>query len=158
MKETMATYAWNRAYTHNYVFGFTKDGYMWALWLNNMSVDEMLTLSTIVKPSKKNASRGLTLAFKGRATAAYMLGQSRGRLQCIGTVAAYESDYKVWHNQTKLNRGDYFEYVIARLNNVYWDGHNSTRGDIAGDLIIDGIHWQLKTNGGNFINERQMRN
>jgi len=158
LKETMAVYAHGHSYTHNYLFNFVKDGKVYALWLDNMSVDEMLMLSSVVKPSSKNAARGATLAFKGRATAAYMLGQIRGRLECIGTKAAYEADYTAWHKATGYNRGDYFEYVIANMHGLQWTNHNSTRGDMAGDLVIDGVPWQLKANGGNFTTERHMRN
>ena len=158
LAHTLAAFTLDHAYTHNYALLVEKSGFMYISWIRDITLDEMLEVAALDRPSSKHADRGATLRYKGRATAAYKLGLRRNALQCIGTAAAYKADAKEWRAAHKgCNNGDYFEYVVARMNNVFWDGHNSDDGREKGDLIINGVHWQLKANGGNYATESQMR-
>jgi hypothetical protein len=159
LAHTLATFAHTHTATHNYAFLVKQSHAVYAVWLENVTVEDIETLSYLDVPAKKHATRGATLRYKGRQGVAYKLGLQRHCAQCIGTRASWDADFKAFkaaYPKCK-NEGDFFEYVIARMNNLFWDGHNSDDGRVKGDLIINGVHWQLKANGGNFANESQMR-
>lgn len=158
LTHTLATFAHTHAATHNYAFLVKQSKAVYAVWVENITIEDIEALSYLDVPSKGNAHRGATLRYKGRQGAAYKLGLKRHCNQCIGTRASWDADYKAFKKAyPKCNEGDFFEYAIARMNNLFWDGHNSDDGREKGDLIINGVHWQLKANGGNFANESQMR-
>lgn len=159
LAHTLATFAHTHASTHNYAFLVEQSKAVYVIWVEDITVNEMETLSYLDIPAKHHADRGATLRYKGRQTAAFKLGMKRHSVQCIGTRASWEADYKAFKQAYPAckTKGDFFEYAIARINNVFWNGHNSDDSREKGDLIINGVHWQLKANGGNFANESQMR-
>ena len=156
LKQTLAQFHLMHSFTHNYAFLVKKSGYMYVAWIRNISIEELDRVTYLDKPAKSHAKRGATLRYKGRQTAAYKLGLERNSLQCIGTAECFDAEYKAWKQEHKgCNTGHYFEYIIARMHNIEWQ-LNVTDGREAGDLVINGEHWQLKANGGQVATEQQL--
>lgn len=149
-----------KTYTHNYIFGIAKGNDFFAIAFRDLSFADLLTLAKLDKPSHKHASRGTVARYKGCVTQTYKLGLEKGTITWVGTKASYTADAKEWQaKHPGCNMGDYFEYVISKmLGDSEWNGHNSDHGNVAGDLTIDGVPFQLKTNGGQWITETQYRN
>ena len=159
LAHTLAVFAHTHTATHHYAFLVKQRDFVYIAWIHNITVEDIEELGYLDVPASKYAKRGATLRYKGRQTKAFKMAQARHSLQCIGTRASWNNDYKAFKQEfpTCKTEGDYFEFAVARMNNLYWNGHNSDDGREKGDLIIDGVHWQLKANGGNFANESQMR-
>lgn len=154
---TLATYRHAHDFTHNYAFCYKDGRYMYAAFIPNLTISEMLELAVLDRSVAKHSDRGAVLRYKGRATATRRLVARRGiRPVCLGSAELYAAEVKAFKKATGLNAGDFFEKVIANLYGLEWNGHNSDDARTAGDLIIDGVAWQLKANYGNFANEKQL--
>ena len=149
---TLATFCHTHDYTHNYCFCYESAGHMWAAFVPDLTVDEMVALGYMDR-----SKRGAVLRYKGRTSATIKLCIRRGiKPMDLGSAKAYKAACKAFKAATNLNAGDYFEYVIANLYNITWNGHNSDDARTAGDLVINGVAWQLKANGGNYADESQL--
>lgn len=157
VKQTMANAAHAHGYTHNYLFGVYNHGFVYAIWAENISAEDIADLSYVDKPCKEHPERGLCLRFKGsQQDTMRMAVKRRYRIDCIASAAAFDAAKKEWlESHPKRNTGHFFEAYIASLNGLTWR-YQQDDGRLAPDLWINGTPWQLKFLGGNFITEAQM--
>lgn len=156
LKNTMANATHKHGFTHNYCFGVYNGVNVYAVWIRDITANEIAELAYVDRPAPEVAYKGVCLRFKGKQVAAYKLGLRRGTVECIGTKAAFKAAAKKWQAQHKgLTMGHFFEAYIASLNGIKWS-YQQDDGRLAPDLTIDNVEWQLKFNGGNFITEDQM--
>jgi len=138
-----------KAYTHNYVFSFIYRGTVYFLRTLDFDADDLMRITQLSK-----ASRGAGMALRFRPTADIKL-----YLISLGAEVLCSEKYfnEVFHSH-KYNRGETAEMLITELVfHQTWE-KNSTPFTEAGDIVADGIAYQIKHQGATFCNERTLRN
>ena len=121
------------AFTHNYIFGFVRNGLVYACMVEN-AIDLIETLTYIEK-----RSAGFNLRYRPNKAQQEIILANATETKILGSFDSFEIE-KANH---KGNRGNCFEDLCT----IAWNGEQTavnldfTKG---GDIIINGIHYQAK--------------
>ena len=140
------------AYTDNYIFGFIRNGFVWACIVEN--ADPLLALISFVEERSGN---GWTLRYRPTKKMQEIILAHSKETKILYSVEEMENE-KVNHGN---NRGMMFEDICTKV----WNGEQTkanldfTKG---GDIIINGIHYQAKfgcsKGAASFTNEKTLLN
>lgn len=132
------------AYTHKYIWGFEYKGNIY------MTFAEKEVMPLVCKLDV--ASRGAGYALRFRPTNDQKLLLMEGT-QVLCSKKFFEEQVNV----CKYNRGDVFEKLVTEHYGQVWS-KNSVPFTKAGDIVIDGTHYQVKYQQATFCNERSIAN
>lgn len=121
------------AFTHNYIFGFVRNGLVYACMVENAG-DLVETLTYIEK-----RSAGFNLRYRPNKVQQEIILANATETKILGSFDGFEIE-KVNH---KNNRGNCFEDLCTTA----WNGEQTTANldfTKGGDIIINGIHYQAK--------------
>lgn len=139
----------NKAFTHNYVMTFSYRGVIYAVFMNDVTADKLMTITKLDK-----ASRGAGYALRFRPTNAI-----KQYLMAMGAQVLCSTDYfNTVVKESKYNKGEIAEKMVTeQLFGQVWE-KDSVPFTVAGDIESDGIAWQHKHEGATFCNEKTLRN
>ena len=140
--ETMINRYNELAYTHNYIFGFTYKGVVYAVKTTNE------VLPYILKLDKASRGAGYSLRFKPNKNQKILLLKD-AKVLCS---KKYFDEQKAL---SKYNKGEIFEKLITEHFNQIWCKDNIPFTK-AGDIEINGTAYQIKFEGGTFCNEKSI--
>ena len=140
MNKEFATAALVRRYnaisaTHSYVFGFVRNGMVYAVQVNNAS-DLLIALTY----AEKRSSKGWTLRFRPTKAQQEIILANAARVEILGSFDWFEQE-KANH---KGNRGNCFEDLATIRWNGVQPANPNTKFTEAGDFRADGIEFQCK--------------
>ena len=132
------------SYTHNYLFGFNYQGTVYCATATAEVLPFVCTLDT--------ASRGAGCALRFKPN-----GRQKEILkgfQCfpVCSVEFLESEA----NETQYNRGEIFEKLVTEHFGQKWQKDNVPFTK-AGDIVVNGTHYQIKYEKATFINEKTLQ-
>lgn len=140
------------AYTDNYIFGFIRDGFVWACMVEN--ADKILGL---VSYAEKRSANGWTLRYRPTKAMQEIIIANAKEIKVLYSVSVMETEKE----NHKKNRGYMFEDICTDV----WNGTQTeenldfTKG---GDIIINGVHYQAKfgcsKGAATFSNEKTLLN
>lgn len=145
MHKTLSEHYARTAFTHNYIFGFTFSGTVYAVRTKADS-NALMNLTTV-----ERASRGAGLALRFKPNKAIKLMMMTMNAEVICSVEYFNEML----NSDKYNKGEVFEKLITEKNGQTWAKDNVPYTK-AGDIEIDGVAYQIKFEKATFINEAQM--
>lgn len=129
------------SYTHEYIFGFTYQHNVYAVYATADVLPYILMLD--------KASRGAGYALRFRPT--------REQKNFLMSLGAQLICSKEWFDRlvadSRYNKGEIFEKIITEKAGQRWH-KDSTRFDLDGDLTVNGIAYQIKYESATFTNER----
>ena len=131
------------SFTHNYIFGFSYKGNVYAV----ETTSEMLPFITTVDKASRGA--GLALRFKPNTSIKLMLMDKGAKVICSTEY------FNEIHANTKYNRGEVFEMMVTESKGQTWTKDNVPYTE-DGDITVDGVAYQIKFEKATFINEAQM--
>ena len=132
------------AYTDNYIYGFRFKG---AIYMVNMKGLD----SRVLMLDRASRGAGYSLRFKPTTDIKlYMLSMG-------ATVLCSTSIFDSIVADSRYNRGEIFEKLVTEYYGQRWykDSVPFTDG---GDMVADGIAYQIKFEGATFTNERSLMN
>lgn len=137
----MLTFYHEKAYTNNYIFGFAKNGNIYACFTDASVMDSVCTLD---KASAKNGG--------GYSLRCFISADMKKRMVAYSEVICSESEFKAICNSNKYNKGENFERIIANRYGLEWhkDNLKFTEGP---DMTINGVDYQLKFEKATFVTE-----
>jgi hypothetical protein len=140
------------AYTDNYIFGFIRDGFVWACMVEN--ADALLDAISYVE---KRSKSGWTLRYRPTKAMQDIILAHATETKILYSTTVMESE-KALHNN---NRGMMFENICTEV----WNGEQTTANldfTKGGDIIINGVHYQAKfgcsKGAATFSNEKTLVN
>lgn len=139
--------------THNYVFGFVRNGMVYAVQVNNAA--DMLM--AITYPEQRSAG-GWTLKYRPNKAQQELILANATRVEVLGSFEWFEAEKVNHHN----NRGDCFEDIAA----IRWNGKQpasrSAKFTDCGDFNANGVEFQCKfgcsKGAATFTNEATLNN
>lgn len=133
------------AYTDKYIIGFAYKGTIYAGFTTAETIDRYLILDS--------ASRGAgySLKFKPHTDEKIALLTA-----CDMEPIASKKFFEDLVADSKYNRGEIFEKLITEKFNQIWKKDNVPFTD-AGDIVINGIHYQIKYEKATFISEKGLK-
>ena len=143
LKEMVSAYD-KMAYTHNYIFGFDYKGLVYACKATSEILEKVLYLDV--------ASRGDGCALRFRPNK-----QVKEMLLVNAWVVTTTETLEAENASTKYNRGEIFEKLITEQSGQEWVKDNLKFTE-AGDVVIDGIPYQVKYNKATFTNVQTLVN
>ena len=147
------TDAYNRlAYTHHYIFGYAIKGMVYAARV--MDGNTILPyIASLDRASSKNGGT-YSIKYKPNMEKIAIIMAHAVEIRPICTVDYMENLFA----NSKLNRGQIFEnMVIDAWGGAPVGGKNAKFTD-CGDMVVDGIHYQVKFNKATFTDERTLKN
>ena len=138
--------------TSNYVFGFVRNGLIYAVQIDNADEALLLNLTYV----ERRSTKGWELKYRPTKAHQELLLANAAKVEILGSWDYMEAD-KVNHNN---NRGDWFEDMAT----IRWNGKQpasrSMRFTECGDFNANGIEYQAKfgSNKGaaTFTNEKTL--
>ena len=140
------------AYTDNYIFGFLRNGSVWACMVEN--ADSLLDKISYVE---KRSSSGWGLKYRPTKAQQELIIANSKEIKILYTADFMEKEKE----KHKGNRGNMFEDICTKV----WNGEQTktnldfTKG---GDIIINGKHYQAKfgcaKGGATFTTEKTLLN
>lgn len=129
------------SYTHEYIFGFTYQHNVYAVYATADVLPYILMLD--------KASRGAGYALRFRPT--------REQKNFLMSMGAELICSKEWFDRlvadSRYNKGEIFEKIITEKAGQRWH-KDSVPFTMDGDLTVDGIAYQIKYESATFTNER----
>lgn len=147
------TDAYNRlAYTHSYIFGYAIKGTVYAARVMDGSAI-LPYIASLDRASSKNGGT-YSIKYKPNMEKIAVIMAHACEIRPICTVDYMETLFA----NSKLNRGQIFEdMVIKEWHGAPVGGKNAKFTD-CGDMVVDGIHYQVKFNKATFTDERTLKN
>lgn len=136
------------AFTHNYIFGFTDRGVIYAVITDSSVLPYALTLD---RASSKNGG-GYSVRFNPNKAQKEML-KTAGKL----IVVCSEDQFNEMVKTSKYNKGEIFEMLMTEYFGQTWAKDNVPFTE-AGDIEADGIAYQVKFQKATFCTESSLRN
>jgi len=143
MLNTMIRYYNNKAYTHNYIFGFQYKGKVYDIKTNSD------ILPAILKLDKASRGAGMSLRFRPTKAIKEMLINLGAEELCSS------EDLKAETEAIKYNVGEWFEKRETEKVGQTWEKDSVPFWE-DGDLTVNGIAYQIKFENATFINEKTM--
>lgn len=132
------------AYTHNYVFGFTFDGNVYAV---TTGVEHLETILTLDRASRGD---GTALRFSPtKAIKSFLFTAYKPVLICS------EEFFNDTVKNSKYNKGEIFEKMYTEKCGQVWEKDNKKFTE-CGDIVVDGTHYQIKFQKATFTNEKTL--
>jgi hypothetical protein len=147
------TSEYNRlAYTHSYIFGYALKGMVYAARVMDAR-DILPYIATLDRASSKNGGT-YALKYKPNMDKIAIIMAHACEIRPICSVDYMEQTFA----NSKLNRGQIFEnMVIDSWHGVTVGGKNAKFTD-CGDMVVDGVHYQVKFNKATFTDEKTLHN
>lgn len=140
------------AYTHNYVFGYAIKGMVYAARV--MDAHGILPyLTSLDRASSKNGGT-YSIKYKPNMDKIAIIMSHACEIRPICTVDYMEQTF----NNSKLNRGQIFEDMVIETWHGQPVGGKNAKFTECGDMVVDGIHYQIKYNKATFTDEKTLRN
>ena len=136
------------AFTHNYIFGFTDRGVVYAVITDSSVLPYALTLD---RASSKNGG-GYSVRFSPNKAQKEML-KTAGKLIAVCS----EDQFNEMVKTSKYNKGEIFEMLMTEYFGQTWTKDNVPFTE-AGDIEADGIAYQVKFQKATFCTESSLRN
>lgn len=139
------------AHTHNYCFGYTAHGSVFAVLVSDLSLDHLLALTQTDIASQKN---GGTTSFKYRQNSdrIALLNRIGTAVKELCTVDHLETLYA----ESKRNRGQIFEGLVAQAFGMTLEDKENLPFTQGGDATLNGIEYQIKYTRATFSDERTL--
>ena len=132
------------AYTHNYIYGFE---YKKVVYMATASVENM---PYILKLDKASRGAGYALRFcPTEQQKRFLLPNARPLCS-----AKYFNELTA---ESKYNKGEIFEKLVTEHFGQTWEKDNVPFTE-AGDIMVDGIAYQIKFQKATFCNEKSIAN
>ena len=128
------------SFTHNYIFGFTYQGNVYAV------TTTYAILPYILKLDKASRGQGYSIRFRPTKKQKTLLLSKGAELIC-----SYEF-FAETVAKSKYNKGEIFEKLLVGETWI----KNSVPFTKAGDITIDGVPYQIKYEGATFTNEKTL--
>lgn len=135
------------SFTSEYIFGFADRGNIWACYANAEILPYVLKLD---KASSKNGG-GYSVRFNPNKATKELLKSGKAFILCS------EAEFNTVYGDSKYNRGECFEMLIAKHFGQEWQKDSVPFTD-DGDITVDGIPYQLKYTKATFCTESSLRN
>lgn len=151
--QSYLTTEYNRhAYTHSYIFGYTVRGTVYAARV----MDARDILPYIVSLDRASSKNGGTysIKYKPNAEKVAIINTAATEIRPICTVDYMENLFA----NSKQNRGQIFEDMVIKAWHGARVGGKNAKFTDCGDMVADGIHYQIKFNKATFIDERTLKN
>ena len=151
--QSYLTTEYNRlAYTHSYIFGYTVRGTVYAARV----MDARDILPYIVSLDRASSKNGGTysIKYKPNAEKVAIINTSAAEIRPICTVDYMENLFA----NSKQNRGQIFEDMVIKAWHGAPVGGKNAKFTDCGDMVADGIHYQIKFNKATFTDERTLKN
>lgn len=132
------------AYTHEYIWGFEYKGNIYMTFTNAEVMPYVCKLD--------KASRGAGYALRFCPTVEQKLLLMAGA-KVICSKAYFEAEFA----SCKYNRGEVFEKLVTERFGQVWV-KDSVPFTKAGDIVLDGTHYQIKYQQATFCNEKSLAN
>jgi hypothetical protein len=146
MKNQMAHTYTDKTFTHDYIFTFNVDGFLWA-YIVKLNADELANIAKLDKASRGN---GYSLRFRPTNSEKRELVR-KGAKRLMSTAAfigLYESH--------KYNRGETAEMIVTeQMFGQTWE-KDSVPFNEGADIYTDDKAYQHKHEGATFCNEAQL--
>ena len=124
------------AYTHNYIFGFARNGLIYAV-----QVDDAADLLSDLTYAEKRTSSGWVLRYRPTKAQQEVILANACRVEILGSVEWLEAEKLSFKN----NRGDAFEYHACKRWNGEQPKNRAEKFTTCGDFWTeDGKHFQCK--------------
>ncbi len=140
--EMVKTYN-DKAYTHEYIFGINYKGNIYMVKTTSQ------LLSLILKLDKASRGKGYSLRFKPNNKVRELLLSEGATLICSAEI------FDKLVSESKYNKGEVFEKLVTEWYGQKWE-KDSIPFTESGDLIVDGIAYQIKYEQATFLTEAQM--
>lgn len=131
------------SFTHEYIFGFTYKGTVYAVETTNKCLPYILTLD------KASRGAGYSLRFKPTNEQKLYLLSLGARVICSAELFNGILENSIY------NRGELFESIITEMAGQRWTKDN-VPFYMGSDLSTDGHEYQIKFEKATFTNEKQM--
>lgn len=132
-----------RSFTHNYIFGFTMNGVIYAVTTKNDVLPFVLCLD------KASRGAGYALRFKpNKAQKTLLLAKG-------ATVICSERFFNETVAASKYNKGEIFEKLVTEKFGQTWEKDNVPY-TMGGDIEVNGIAYQIKFEKATFTNEKSL--
>ena len=140
------------AYTHNYVFGFIENGFYYGAVVMNGSNLLYGICSTDIASEKNGGT--IQLKYKPNKAKIALIKE-----QAVAILPICSVDYMEKLNaESKQNRGQIFEKLVADNMGGVQSENKRAKFTECGDIVVDGIHYQVKNVKATFTDERTIRN
>jgi hypothetical protein len=141
-----------RAYTHSYIFGYAVRGTVYAARV----MDARDILPYIVSLDRASSKNGGTysIKYKPNAEKVAIINTAAAEIRPICTVDYMENLFA----NSKQNRGQIFEDMVIKAWHGAPVGGKNAKFTDCGDMIADGVHYQIKFNKATFTDERTLKN
>lgn len=136
------------SFTHNYIFGFTDRGTVYAVVTDSSVLPYALTLD---HASSKNGG-GYSVRFSPNKAQKEML-KTAGKLIAVCSEDQFNGMVKT----SKYNKGEIFEMLMTEYFGQTWTKDNVPFTE-AGDIEANGIAYQVKFQKATFCTESSLRN
>ncbi len=133
-----------KAFTHEYIFGFTLNHIVYMVKTNAE------ILPYILKTDRASRGQGMSLRFcPTKAQKIRLLSEN-----CVTALCSDKYFTEMW-KESKYNKGEIFEKLVSEYFGIKWEKDNIpfTKG---GDIEIDGIAYQIKFEKATFTNEKTL--
>lgn len=141
--ETMINRYNELAYTHNYIFGFTYKGVVYAVKTTNEVLPYILKLD--------RASRGAGMALRFCPTNAQKLALIGKGAEVVCSKLFFDAEVE----NCKYNKGEVFEKMMTEKAGQEWTKDN-VPFNIGADLTVDEVGYQIKYEKATFTNEKTL--
>lgn len=135
------------AYTHNYIYGFSLNGNVYAVEATSEIMPYIASLDV--------ASRGMgySIRFKPNRAKKILLMAKSIKTTILCSVEYFNDMVK----NSKYNKGEIFEKMVTERYGQEWVKDN-VPFNIGADLEVNGIGYQLKYEGATFATEKTLAN
>ena len=133
------------AYTDKYILVYTYDGVVYMTFTDAEMVNRVTCLD------KASRGAGFSLRFKPNKKQKEML------LACGATALCSAVFFDGLFQNSKYNRGEIAEKIVTEYFSQVWEKDTIPYTD-AGDIVISGIHYQIKYEKATFTNEKTIDN
>lgn len=133
------------AYTDKYILGWIYDHVVYMALCDRDMVDRVTCLD--------RASRGAGYALRFKPNKSQKLLLMSLNTVCICSEAFFKDSVL----NSKYNSGEIFEKMVTEYFGQVWEKDNVPFTE-SGDLVVHGIHYQIKFEKATFINEKTLSN
>ena len=133
------------AFTHNYIMGFPYDG---NIYIKYMVAEDLIPF---IKLDKASRGQGYSIRFKPtKSDRIYLLNGAE--------VLCSEKYFNELVNSLPYNKGEILEKIITEVKaGIEWE-KDTLDFTKAGDVVINGIPYQVKFDKATFTNEKTLMN
>ena len=134
------------AFTHNYIIGFPYKGVVYFGFITAEKLDRFFALGVASR------GRGYIIRFIPR-------NDQKLALLTLANMQPLMSEkyFNMLLSESKYNRGEVFEKAITERFNQTWE-KDSVPFDKAGDIVIDGVPYQIKYASASLASEKTLQN